>query len=127
MTSRRVLFLALAAAIAAGLTVLLACALLADGATPLRLALLLCFAGLAPWSGISAANALLGFSILRTARDPLHVVFPIEYLRANAGPLPRTAIAVTVRDENMDAVLPPLGRLLAGLAAAGHGEAFALF
>ncbi len=40
---------------------------------------------------------------------------------------PRTAIAVTVRNEDMGQVLPPLRRLLDALDRAGVGGAFALF
>jgi membrane glycosyltransferase len=43
------------------------------------------------------------------------------------GAATRTAIAVTVRNEDMAAVLPPLRRLLDGLDAAEPGGAFALF
>ncbi len=41
--------------------------------------------------------------------------------------LPATAITVTVRNEDMGTVLPPLRRLLDQLDAAGAGERFALF
>jgi membrane glycosyltransferase len=39
----------------------------------------------------------------------------------------RTALAVTIRNEDMNAVLPPLGRLLDGLAAEGVADRFAPF
>jgi membrane glycosyltransferase len=82
--------------------------------------ILLCLAGTAPWAALCAANALTGFALLIGARDPPGVVLPAAAAaaaaRARAAP-PRlsTAIAVCVRDEDMAAVLPPLGRLLAGL------------
>ena len=41
--------------------------------------------------------------------------------------LPRTAIAMTVRDEDMRRVLPPLRRLLRELDLAAAGDAFAVF
>ena len=74
----------------------------------------------APWMGFCAANGLTGFVLrLPRALDPPDV--------NPSGPLPRTAIAVTIRDEDMTLVLPPLTRLLSGLDAAGHGDAFELF
>ncbi len=46
---------------------------------------------------------------------------------AEAQPLPRTAIAMTVREEDMRRVLPPLRRLLRDLDLSGAGDAFAVF
>jgi len=74
----------------------------------------------APWVGFCAANGLIGF-VLRLPRPA--VPRPIAVI----GPLPRTAIALTVRNEDMAQVLPPVHVLLGGLDAAGVGDAFALF
>jgi len=76
--------------------------------------------GAAPWVGFCAANGLIGF-FLRLSRPALP---PAERF---AGTPARTAIAVTVRNEDMAMVLPPLHRLLSGLDAAGVGGAFDLF
>ena len=51
-------------------------------------------------------------------------MFPIELA---VGSLPRTAITVTVRNEDMRLVLPSLRYLLHDLDAAGAGDGFALF
>ncbi len=74
--------------------------------------------GAAPWVGFCAANGLIGFLLilLRPVGRPV-----------TGGVLPRTAIALTVRNEDMGLVLPPIRRLLDGLDAAGTGDAFALF
>jgi membrane glycosyltransferase len=76
--------------------------------------------GAAPWVGFCAANGLIGF-VLRLPRPA--VPPPVTVI----GALPRTAIALTVRNEDMAQVLPPVRRLLAGLDARGVGGAFALF
>ncbi|MBN8875245.1 MAG: glucans biosynthesis glucosyltransferase MdoH [Rhodospirillales bacterium] len=73
------------------------------------------FAGAAPWLGLCAANGLIGAALAGSRPRGA----------AAAGPLPRCAIVVTVRNEDMGAVLPPLLRLLDGLAALGAGDAFA--
>ena len=113
--------------------------------------------GAAPWVGFCAANGLIGFilRLSRHAVPPLihhHRARPGDLSPhaprqiAGSGPghdvegtapcgrtaavhaaPPRTAIAVTVRNEDMAVVLPPLRRLLNGLDAAGVGGAFALF
>ena len=95
------------------------------GWTPAKLVMLTAFAGTAPWTGLCLANGLIGFVILVASRDPIQAVFPVavDYRAA----LPRTAIAVTVREENMRRVLPPLRRLLRELDLAGAGDAFAVF
>src|SRR6185312_4436545 len=90
------------------------------GWTVAKAVMLLSCLGAAPWVGFCAANGLIGFvlRLTRPANPP-----PVLIDR----PLPRTAIALTVRNENMHLVLPPVRRLLDGLDAAGAGDAFALF
>ena len=70
------------------------------------------------WVGLCLTNGVAGFLAL-LGRAPSPPAFPI--------PTSRIAIAVTVRDEDMGAVLPPLRRLLDALDATGAGQAFALF
>jgi membrane glycosyltransferase len=76
--------------------------------------------GAAPWVGFCVANGLIGF-LLRLPRAAVPARARIE------GVLPRIAIALTVRNEDMGLVLPPVRRLLDQLDASGAGDAFALF
>src|ERR1019366_5049347 len=76
--------------------------------------------GAAPWVGFCAANGVIGF-VLRLPRPAVPPVAAID------GVWPRTAIARTVRNEDMGVVLPPVRRLLDGLDATGAGGAFAVF
>ena len=88
--------------------------------TAAKAAMLASCLGAAPWVGFCAANGAIGF-VLRLPRPTLP---PSPVFQ---GALPPTAIALTVRNEDMHLVLPPVRRLLEGLDAAGVGDAFALF
>lgn len=109
---------------AVGLVTLLWQALAPGGWTAAKLVMLGAFAGTAPWTGLCLANALIGFAILMAGRDPRP---GFRAVADDEAALPRTAIAMTVRDENMHRVLPPLRRLLRELDLAGAGDAFAVF
>jgi membrane glycosyltransferase len=131
---RRALFAAFTALLLALLLTLAWRAMAPGGWTPWEVLAFLCLAGTAPWTALCAANAWTGFALLVGTPDP-----PAAVLPAAAAALPdappdappdallwpplRTAIAVCVRNEDMAAVLPPLGALLAGLPR----ERFALW
>ncbi len=86
-----------------------------------------CFLGIAPWLGVCLGNALPGFLWLVLSRDAPRAVLPVEG-EIEAGPVTAmTAIALTVRNEDMVAVLPPQRRLLDALDAAGAGDRFVLW
>ena len=95
-------------------------ALASGGWTIAKTAMLTSCLAAAPWVGFCAANGAIGF-VLRLSRPATPAAVPIE------GPLPRTAIAMTVRNEDMRLMLPPLRRLLDGLDSVGAGAAFAVF
>ncbi len=125
--ARRLAFALLVLGIA-GLLLWLAVRVLAPGGwTGWEALTLACFAGTAPWTALCAANALVGFAILLCAPDPLAAVLPALRLIRSGPPRLDTAIAVCVRNEDMAAVLPPLARLLDGLAAAGTADRFTLW
>jgi membrane glycosyltransferase len=127
MSLPRLCFFLLLAATAIGLTGLLGAVLAMGGWTTAKILILLCFIGVAPWLGVCVGNAVPGFLIRVLARRPARMVLPVAG-DIDAAPITaRTALAVTIRNEDMDAVAPPLGRLLDGLAAAGVAERFAAF
>ncbi len=123
---RRVLFAGLALVILAGLVVLMAVVLAGGGWTLWEGVILVAFLGVAPWLALSAANALLGFAILMGARDPVAAVLPVLCALPSGPPRAVTAIIICVRNEAMEAVLPPLAMLLDGLGAAGVADRFRL-
>jgi len=126
MIKRRLLFAAIALAAAIGIAVLLARALAPGGWSVAKGLLFACFLGAAPWLGVCAGNAVTGFLILLLARHPARFVLP-RPVDPDTGDIPASiALAVTIRNEDMDLVLPPLRRLLDGLDAAGLGDRFAL-
>jgi membrane glycosyltransferase len=125
MTFRRTSVLLISLLTACGLATLLWQVLAPGGWTPAKLVMLAAFAGTAPWTGLCLANGLIGFVILTASRDPIRAVFPV--IADHHPALPRTAIAITVRDEDMLRVLQPLRLLLYELDLAGGGDAFAVF
>ncbi len=97
------------------------------GWTALKLALLLCLAANAPWLGLSAATALVGFCVRISARDPACAVFPaLRLVRPDQAVTLRTAIAVCVRDEAVAPVFARLAQLGAAIDRAGLSGIFSL-
>jgi membrane glycosyltransferase len=90
-------------------------------------ALMACFLGIVPWLGVCLGNALLGFLVLVGRQDPPRAVLPVDG-DIESGPITlATAIAVTVRNEDMAQVLAPQRALLDGLDAEGAGDRFVLW
>ena len=115
MVMRRAAVLLIALAADIGLAWLLWRVLAPGGWTAAKLTMAAAFAGTAPWTGLCAANGIIGL-VLSVFRPPFA---PLSRVEADSWSLPRTAIAVTVRDEDMGRVLPALRRLLHGLDLAG--------
>lgn len=117
---RRALVPVIALCVAAALDAALWQVLAPGGWTLAKLLVAIGFFAATPWVGFCAAQGLIGFALLR--RQPVPPDPP-----AIAGEvLPMTALAVTVRSEDLVQVLPPLGVLMADLEAAGVGGRFAL-
>jgi membrane glycosyltransferase len=123
MVMRRIVVLLIAALTDIGLGWLLWHVLAPGGWTIPKLVMAAAFLGTAPWTGLCAANGLVGFLLVMVRRTPTVPARPGQPEPA----YPRTAIVVTVRDEDLRQVLPPLRRLLHGLDLAGAGDAFRLF
>lgn len=116
---RRLAFALLCCGISAGLLALLWRVLAPGGWTGWEAAILLAYAGTVPWSAISGGNALVGMVLRLRGRA-------LPAAPAGTGQL-RTAIALCIRNEDVDAVLAPLPALLDGLEAAGQGHRFVLW
>jgi membrane glycosyltransferase len=128
MVLRRLAFATIATATAVSLCWLLAVALAPGGWSGEKAALFVCFLGCVPWVGVCLGNAVLGFLILLFARDAPRAVLPVNLGRPDAESVTaRTALAVTVRNEEIELVLPPLRRLLRGLDKVGAGHLFGVF
>src|SRR5262249_22892620 len=107
-----------------GLGTLLVQVLSPGGWTGAKLLMVAAFLGTVPWTGLCLANGVIGFAILTLCRDPVRAGFPVA---ESLGDLPPTAIAVTVRNEDMRCVARSLRRLLRELDQAGVGAAFTVF
>ena len=124
---RRGLFGGLVAAIALILLWLAWRALAPGGVNGAEALILACLLLVTPWASLSAANSLVGLAILLASRDPPGAVLPALRLARPGPPRQLTALAVCIRNEEMGAVLPPLGVLLDGLAARGAADRFVLW
>jgi membrane glycosyltransferase len=127
MAARRALVVLIVLLAASGLGGLLIEVLAPGGWTVAKLAMLVAFVGTAPWTGLCLANGLIGFVIRVLCRTPVERVFPIAGRSAQAHRIPPTAIVLTVREEDMGRVLPPLRRLLHELDLCGVAGAFSVF
>lgn len=126
LRARRIAFLGLVLAITAGFLLLAWRVLAGGGWTAWEALILLCLAANAPWLALSAATGLVGIALRLGHRDPAAAVLPA--LRGLDPAAPITAncvVAVCVRLEDMDGVLPAAADLLAGLRGAA-GDRFAL-
>lgn len=124
---RRTLFAALVAAIAALLLWLVWRALAPGGVNAPEALILLGVLVVTPWAALSAGNSLVGLAILLGSHDPPGLVLPAARRARPGAPRGIVALAVCIRNEEMAAVLPPLGRLLDGLAEEGAGDRFRLW
>src|SRR5690606_16632822 len=113
LTARRLMLAALVIATMAGLMTLATLALAPGGHDALDLALLACFALTLPWAAIGFWNAVVGFLIMRGARDPVAAVFPAAVGVAPDMPITASvAILLCIRNEPPDRALRNLGPLL---------------
>ena len=115
MILRRATLFLLVASVAGLLLWLVARAMAPGGLGVWERLTLLSYAGTVPWTALCAANALVGFAVLMGTRDAAAFLLPA--LASVGPPRARTAIIICIRNEPMEAVLPPLARLVAGLPA----------
>lgn len=128
MTGRRVLFGILFAATVAGSLGLMALALSPGGLGTVDIAILAMFAVTLPWMVIGFWNAVIGFLIMRFAKDPIAAVVPVVAgITGNEPITASTAILLCVRNEAPERMIRNLEPMLAGLDAAGAGGRFHLY
>jgi membrane glycosyltransferase len=125
--ARRAAFATLVASIALLLLWLAWRAVAPDGVNGAEALILLCVLLVTPWAALSAGNSVVGLLILLLARDAPAALMPALSRARPGAPRGITALAVCIRNEAMEAVLPPLGRLLDDLHRAGAGSRFRLW
>lgn len=112
----------------AGLAYALSAVLAADGWTVPELVMFGCFVVSSPWLVIGFWNAMIGFALLRFAKDPVAIVAPgLANLRPDAAVTGRHAVVMCVRHEDSGRVVRRLDAVLASLDATPYGDCFDLF
>jgi len=125
---RRLLVAAMSVVIYLSLLLWLAAILSAGGWTVLRVAILISFAIAAPWSVLGVSNAALGFWLLHLHRDGLAAVAPFALSAAPGAPLQsRTALLLTLRNEDPSRAFQRLRAMRKSLEATGFDGHFAFF
>lgn len=100
----------------------------AGGWSVIDVLIFLCFAIAAPWSVLGVWNALLGVWLLHGRRDPMDVVAPFAAAGDRLVPIiSRTAILMTVRNEDPSRAFVRLRAIRDSVEATGFGRQFAYF
>ncbi|MGD9510245.1 MAG: glucans biosynthesis glucosyltransferase MdoH, partial [Geminicoccaceae bacterium] len=100
----------------------------ADGLGLPDLVLLACFAGMLPWNVIGFWNAVVGFALLASAREPTARVFPTTAGLEGAAPTgTRLALVMPVHNEDPARVIRHLEETVASLLATRAPLEFAVF
>lgn len=128
LTRRRAVVLALNAVTWSALLASAGAVLGAGGWTAVDIILFLCFAVGSPWTVLGFWNALIGLWTLHGRRDALAQVAPYAAAGDLTTPLHvRTAVLMTVRNEEPARAILRLKTVKASLDATGEGAAFSYF
>ena len=128
LAGRRALFAFLVVSTIVGTLALAAYALSAGGFGVLDGLVLLCLALTLPWTCIGFWNSVIGFCIMRFARDPIATVVPaVARIRGDEPIRASTALCMFVRNEPPDRVIRSLDAMLREIEAAGAGDRFHLY
>ncbi len=111
-----------------GLSAWMAQVLGAGGWTGVDVALFACFLIGTPWTVLGFWNALIGFWLLHGVKDSDSVVAPFAAAARDEGPLrQKTAILMTLRNEDPRRAIARLRTVERSVDGTGHGEAFSYF
>jgi len=120
LAGRRLVFAALVVATIAAMMALATAALAADGLGVRDVVLLALFLLTLPWTVIGFWNAVIGFVILRWARNPSTTVTPAAAtVRGDEDITSSIALLLCIRNEDPARLLRNLRPMLAGLAPVG--------
>jgi len=127
-TQRRVLFGTLVAATMILLTGLLVYSLSLQGISVAEWVLLGCFLITLPWTVIGFWNAVIGFVLLRTTHNPARHVFPASAdIDGDEEITASTAIAMCIRNEDVEQVCRNLNAMIARLVSSGSADRFSVY
>jgi membrane glycosyltransferase len=128
VTARRVLFAAVVAATTLTVLALAVVALSPGGIGAVDLLLLALYAIALPWLVIGFSISVVGFCVMRFARDPVAAIFPAAGRVRDDEPITAaTAVLICIRNETPARVMRNLAPLMTGLVGAGTGERFHVY
>src|SRR5947207_11970014 len=128
MFQRRAFYTTLIIITMAALIWMMVAALSPGGFGFFDLLFVLFFAVTLPWTVIGFWNAVIGFLIMRFARDPLAAVNPpAASIKGDEPITASTAILLCIRNELPDRVIRNLEPMLNGIAASGYAERFHVY
>jgi membrane glycosyltransferase len=125
---RRIGYLLLCSATAAGMLVLMASTLFVERPDPLGLAMLAAFSLTLPWTVIGFWNAVIGLVLMACSRSPAAVVSPELQEPFGDDPITEsTALLVCVRNEDTERLRRNLSWMIGALAARAEAKRFHLY
>ena len=128
LATRRAIFIAINLATLAVLTWMIWQVFSTDGWSVADIVIVACFLIGAPWTVMGMWNAVLGLWLLHGVRHGLDRVAPHLAAMQATGPLgTRTALAMTVRNEDPQRSFQRLAEMRRSLDATGHGAHFDIF
>jgi membrane glycosyltransferase len=128
IVQRRAIYTVLVIITMAALLLMTVVALSPGGFGLFDLLFLLFFAVTLPWTVIGFWNAVIGFIIMRFARDPLATVNPAAAKITGDEPIvASTALLLCIRNELPDRVIRNLEPMLSGIAASGYADRFHIY
>jgi membrane glycosyltransferase len=127
LSARRALFAVLVAVTVATLLWAMARILGSDGFGAADAALLCCFAGMLPWNVIGFWNALIGFAILFSSRDPPALVLPALRSTPAKSVRSRLAVVMPIYNEEPERVIRHLAETVSSLQATVGTGSFSVF
>jgi membrane glycosyltransferase len=123
---RRVLFFALNVMTVAGLFAAMVVMMAMGGLTPAEGVMLFAYLLTLPWLSIGFWNGVIGFIIALRAKNPAAFVNPAATRADGSAPITaRTAIAMAIRNEDVDTVVDRLEAMHLDLVRSGWGSRFA--
>ncbi|MEM9330308.1 MAG: glucans biosynthesis glucosyltransferase MdoH [Pseudomonadota bacterium] len=128
ITQRRLLFVSLVLVTMLSLMVLLIKSISYQGISVAEWVLVACFLITLPWTVIGFWNAVIGFVLMRTTADPAKEVFPDSGLiEGDEEIVASTAIAMCIRNEDVDQVARNMNAMIARLVASGNADKFHVY
>ena len=128
LRGRRIGFATLVLSSSAALLVLMTVTLFTAAPDAIGVAMLLLFALTLPWTTIGFWNAVIGFSLMIFARDPVALVAPHRrHACGDAKVASKTALLICIRNENTARLSRNLTWMMDGLVATGEARWFHLY